>query len=101
MTTLTAGAQLRDAALARALENADDEWKVLALNKIAFLAGTGFTFQAYTLVEHGVPEPDHPSRWGAIFNHAAQAGLIAAAGYGPSARPTVKASACKQWRGVA
>jgi len=81
--------------------NVDPWWLDGALRAIETLAATGRTFQAYDLVALGVAEPDRPAAWGAAFSAAKAKGLIERVGYARSKRPTVRGSACAEWRGVA
>jgi len=81
--------------------NVDPWWLDGALRAIETLAATGRTFQAYDLLALGVAEPDRPAAWGAAFYAAKAKGLIESVGYAPSKRPTVRGSACREWRGVA
>lgn len=81
--------------------NVDPWWLDGALRAIETLAATGRTFQAYDLVALGVAEPDRPAAWGAAFSAAKAKGLIVRVGYAQSKRPTVRGSACREWRGVA
>lgn len=97
---LDLGAMLRDQALAEVRARTDSTWRAAALNGLQELARTGEVFEAYDLILLGVPEPEHSSRWGALFNAAARAGIITAAGFGPSKRPTVRGSALRLWRGT-
>lgn len=86
--------------LERVDRNTDDWWKACALAGVEHLAATGTPFTAYDVAALGVPEPDHPNRWGAVMNIAARAGTIRAAGYVPSPRPTVHRSVVRQWIGA-
>ena len=97
---LDLGALLRDQALAQVRLGTDPDWRTEALAGLHQLAAKGEVFEAYDLIRAGVPEPEHPSRWGALFNAAAKAGIITAAGAGPSARPTVRKSLTRFWRGT-
>lgn len=101
-TEPTMGDVLRDQALKRVLEHVPpaDPWRRQACELIAKLAAEQVVFEAYDLIRAGLPEPDHHSRWGAVFNICARNGLIEIAGYGPSARPTTKSSAVRFWRGT-
>ena len=98
----TLGEQLRDDALHRVLSHVPpgDPWRLQAVQLIATLAAEGTVFEAYDLVRRGLPEPDHHSRWGAVFNLCAKQGLIEQANAGRSARPTVKGSLVRFWRGA-
>lgn len=97
---LDLASELRDQALAQVRANTDPTWHATALNGLQQLAASGEVFEAYDLIRLGVPEPEHSSQWGAFFNQAKAAGVIVAAGAGPSARPTVKGSLCRFWRGT-
>lgn len=89
-----------DAVLDDLAERTEGWWAATCDAAIAELARRGRPFEAFALVELGVPEPEHPSRWGARLRAAAKAGLIEAAGAGPSSRPTVRGSLVRRWRGV-
>lgn len=86
--------------LAADVNNVDPWWLDCALRAIRDLAATTTEpFQAYDLVTvMGLPEPEKSSHWGALFSRAQSDDLIRAAGYAKSKRPTVKGSACAQWR---
>lgn len=86
--------------LTRADENTDAFWRATADQAIRARAETGRVFDAYALAEDGVPEPDHPSRWGPRFLAAARAGVIVPAGYASSRRPATAGSAVRVWRGA-
>ncbi len=93
----------RDGAIAgvtRAAVAADDTWWRAAWRALEHLAdGTG-VFDAWALTELGVPDPDHPGRWGALFRQAHTRGLIVPVGYRPSKRPGRAGGACRTWRGA-
>lgn len=99
----TLGDLMRDDAVRRVLDHCPpgDVWRRKAVAMIADHAKSGVAFEAYDLVISGCPEPDHPSRWGAVFGLCARNGLIELAGFGSSSRPTVKSSAVRFWRGAA
>lgn len=78
----------------------DDWWTATALQAIRAIAKTGREFQAFDLVELGVPEPDHPNRWGALLTRASRDGLIVATGAAPSRRPRTARSLTRTWRGA-
>lgn len=85
----------------QAERNADDWWLHTALQAVRAIAKTDQKFQAFDLVEtYGVPEPDHPNRWGALLTRAARNGWIVAVGAAPSRRPTTARSLTKTWRGA-
>lgn len=85
----------------RAERNGDDWWVRTALQAVRAAAKTGQEFQAFDLVEtYGVPEPDHPNRWGALLTRAARDGVIVAVGAAPSRRPSTARSLTRTWRGA-
>lgn len=92
--------ELKTAALAKVNAEADEFWRRTCDAGIRELAQRGRPFEAFDLIELGVPEPEHPSRWGARLHHAARQGVIEAVGAGPSRRPTVRGSLVRYWRGV-
>lgn len=55
---------------------------------------------AHDVAELGVPDPDHPARWGGLFSAAARAGIIRLVGYAPSSRPTVHRAIVRVWTGA-
>jgi hypothetical protein len=78
----------------------DSWWSSTAMQAVRAMAATGRVFQAFDLVETcGIPEPDHPNRWGALLTRAARNGVIVAVGAAPSRRPTVAGSLTRTWRG--
>lgn len=79
--------------------SADDWWRDTARRALADLAASGREFTAHDLTEAGVPEPDHPNRWGSLFRQANTAGLIVPVGYRPSTRPSRAGGVCRVWRG--
>ncbi len=96
-----AGEALKAEGMAVAAANTDDGWRDRCDAGIAELARRGEPFQAADLADHGVPEPDHPNRWGPRLLAASKAGLIEAVGYAPSKRPSTACSAVRVWRGTA
>lgn len=85
----------------RAEDNTDPWWRDGAMRAVEHLANTGRVFTAYDLVDElGVPEPDHPNRWGPLMLLAAKAGVIAHVGAEASRRPTRSGSLCRTWRGT-
>ena len=76
----------------------DSWWLAGCLEAIRIVAATGRTFQAFDLLPTGLAEPDKSCWWGRAFREAKRQGLIVRAGYAPSKRPTVRGSACAEWR---
>ena len=85
--------------VAASIERADDWWRSCADKALQTLAGTGQPFTADDLTEMGVPDPDSPARWGALFAGAKAARLIVPVGYQPSTRPTRNGGVCRVWVG--
>lgn len=85
--------------LERARDNADQWWWSPAWRAVTWLAATRTDFTAWDVTLLGVPDPDNPARWGALFRAAATAGLIEPIGYAPSARPARSGGICRVWRG--
>lgn len=87
--------------VAQAALNAERPWWNTAMNWLRAYAVSGIEFDAYDLTKAGVPEPDHPNRWGALFHTAKTQGLIEHAGYHQSERPGRAGGVCAVWRGKA
>lgn len=87
------------AILAETLDNADDWWADSAWRAMAVLAETGREFTAYDLTEMGVPDPDHPNRWGALFAAAHKQEIITPIGFEQSRRRARHSGVCRIWRG--
>ena len=87
--------------LRRARDGADDWWWSPAWRAVGWLADTQTNFTAWDVTQLGVPDPDHPARWGALFRAAATAGVIEPVGYAPSQRPARAGGVCRVWRGRA
>ncbi len=83
-----------------AIENRDDFWWPTGMRAMRWLADTNTTFEAFDLTELGVPDPDHPARWGALFRAAHKAGIIRPAGYTQSRRPGRAGGLCRVWTGA-
>lgn len=86
--------------LTQVVKGTDDWWASLADRAIRELARRGAPFQAFDLTELGVPEPDHPNRWGGALHRAARRGVIVACGAEPSKRPATAGSLVRTWIGV-
>jgi hypothetical protein len=90
----------RGSGLDPAAANGDEWWRDSAERALAWWAESGTEFDAFDLTELGVPDPDHSARWGALFNAAANVGLIEPVGYRQSRRPTRHGGVCRVWRGI-
>lgn len=86
--------------LKQVIDHVDDWWRDSAERALRWWAETGQPFDAYDLTLLGVPDPDHPARWGALFRAAYAAGLITPVGYRQSRRPTRSGGVCRVWQGV-
>lgn len=78
----------------------DTWWHDCARRALDWWADSGQPFDAYDLTELGVPDPDHPSRWGALFSAARSEGRIIPLGYHASRRPTRSGGVCRVWQGA-
>lgn len=85
--------------LNNAITGRDDFWWDGAMRAVVWLARCPGEFDAFDVTELGVPEPDHPARWGALFRAAATAGVIEPAGFHQSRRPSRAGGVCRVWRG--
>ena len=79
--------------------NPDPWWQDSALRAIDHLAASGVEFTAADLDDLGVPQPDHPCRWGAVFSAAKSEGVIHRIGYRSSRRPGRNRGVCAVWIG--
>jgi hypothetical protein len=81
-----------------------DEWWADggAMRAIEDLAGRGVPFSADALRDDpwSLPDPPHPSQWGALFRQAAAAGLIVQVGYVASRHPSRHGGVQRLWRGA-
>lgn len=77
----------------------DSWWYDSARRALEWLAQTETPFDAYDLTEMGVPDPDHPNRWGSLFRVAKDEGLITPVGYRESRRPSRAGGVCRVWVG--
>ncbi len=83
-----------------AFDQADDWWLSVAMRGLRWLADTGQPFETFDLTELGVPDPDHPNRWGALFRAAHTAGLIEHHGYAIARRPGRAGGLTRTWTGT-
>lgn len=86
--------------LAEVLDNGDSWWRDCAERALAHWAESGLPFTADDLRELGVPEADHPNRWGALFATFHRRGVIEAVGYQVSTRRSRHGGVLRVWRGV-
>lgn len=78
---------------------ADDWWHDCARRALEWWAASGVEFDAYSVTELGVPDPDDSHRWGALFRAAATEGLIVPVGWRQARRPSRASGACRVWVG--
>lgn len=93
------GASRRTTVALVQVAESDPWWHSTAYRALEHLAALGEPFDAYSLTELGVTDPDHPARWGAVFLTAHLAGLIEPTGYRPSRRPSRAGGVCAVWVG--
>ena len=79
----------------------DPWWESTALSAIEHLAANGQQFTAADLTDLGVPEPDHPARWGSVIAKAKALKIIEKAGYTTARRPSRNAGVTAVWRAAA
>lgn len=89
-----------DTIVADTYANADDWWRDCAWRAVDHMAAAGVDFTAADLTELGVPDPDVPNRWGALFRAALTAGVIVPVGFVVSSRPSRHGGVCRVWRGA-
>lgn len=86
----------------QAAENADTWWRSCAERGIRHLAAQGQPFTADDLRKLGVPEPDHPNRWGGLWHWARAAHLIEpTGGVRPSTTGSRRGGLVREWRAAA
>lgn len=95
--------QLKDAGIAQVLENADVEYRHQLYRAIQECAATGTTFSAdHVRALAGEPPPGQSSNIiGAVFNHAAKAGLIRTVGFTRSSQVRGHANTIRLYKGAA
>jgi len=81
-------------------DRADDQWKDSAERAVRELAGRRVDFTAEDLTDLGVPDPDHPARWGSLFAAMKKLGVVRPVGYRASARPSRNGGVCRVWQGT-
>lgn len=79
----------------------DQWWRDGAWRALQVCVATDEVFSADTLRDDpfNLPEPRHPSQWGALFSAARAAGLIRPVGYATSATPSRHKGVLRLWRG--
>lgn len=82
------------------IAESDGWWHDCAHRAVIWWAATGQPFDAYDVTELGVPDPDVPQRWGALFRAASTEGLIEPIGYRQSRRRSRSGGVCRVWRGA-
>ena len=86
--------------LAEVDRGSDGWWRSCALAGVQHLAAIGEPFTAHDVAQLGVPDPDHPARWGALFRAARTEGLIVPVAIVPSTRRTVHGALVRLWVGA-
>lgn len=80
--------------------DADPWWFDIAERALAICAESGSEFTAQALRDLGVPEPEHPNRWGALFKVASQKGIIVPVRFSVSTRRARHGGVLRIWRGA-
>lgn len=88
-----------ESGLDQAIRHRDEMWWGQAMRGIQLLADRNEPFDAFDLREVGVPEPDSPNRYGALFRTASRAGVIEYVKHHKSKRPGRSGGSCALWRG--
>ena len=83
------------------LPHADRPWLDCARRAATELARRGQDFTADDLTGLGVPDPDHPARWGSLFSALKREGIITLVDFRASAKPTRNGGVVRVWRGTA
>lgn len=84
----------------RAIRHRDDWWWSGAMRALEHEATSGRPFAADDLAEtYGLPAPDHPGRWGALFRVAHKRGLVEPVGFRQSRSPSRAGGVLRVWRG--
>jgi hypothetical protein len=80
----------------------DEWWLSGAMRAIEALAGTDQIFSCDDLRAdpYSIPEPSHPSHWGALFAKARTEGLIRQVGFCTSRTGTRNGGVLRTWRGA-
>lgn len=78
----------------------DPWWSDHADSVLTRLAESGREFTAQDLRDGGVPEPDHPNRWGALFLRAHVCGLIVPVRFATASRRARHGGVLRVWRGA-
>ncbi len=86
--------------ISQALDNADWWWRDCADRALTHCCESGREFTADDLRELGVPEPDHPNRWGALFAGAHARGVIEPVRFSTSSRRARHGGTYRVWRGA-
>lgn len=78
-----------------------DAWRVDAEAALHELAASGDVFTIDDLRRAGIPDPDKPQRWGALFAVMRNVGVIECAGAQEHRIKAGDAQLIRQWRGSA
>jgi hypothetical protein len=80
----------------------DPWWADGALRAIETLAAAGviFSVESLRVDPFSLPDPPHPSHWGAIFAKARTEGVIKPVGYIASRTPSRNGGVQRLWRGT-
>ncbi len=101
------GAELRDAGIEQATENAENAapgWADQALDYVKWFAKQGYEFRAEHVRDYatkqGLPNPPHARAWGGVIRRAATLGLIHRTGFASCSNPGAHCAPVGVWVGV-
>lgn len=82
------------------LPEADEWWRDGAARAVEALAASGGIFQISDIRKdpYSIPEPHHPSQWGALAHTLAADGTIQQVGWARSTAPTRHGAVVSLWR---
>ncbi|MEC3853463.1 hypothetical protein [Paenarthrobacter ureafaciens] len=78
-----------------------DAWRADAVAAVHTLAASGRVFTVDHLRRAGIPDPDKPQRWGALFAVMRNSGVIECAGMQEHRIKAGDSQLIRQWRGSA
>ena len=101
------GAELRDAGIEQATDNAEAAapgWADQALDYVKWFAKQGVRFKAEHVRDYatrqGLPNPPHARAWGGVIRRAATMGMIKRVGFASCANPSAHCAPVGVWVGV-
>ncbi|WP_404291198.1 hypothetical protein [Glutamicibacter arilaitensis] len=77
-----------------------EQWRDQALDIVCSLAADGERFTAEVLRRLGLPAPEKPQQWGALFAALQHHGIAEAVGWGPSTTASGQERGVRIWQGL-